>query len=354
MLSNDCNTILITRLSHVGDCVLTLPLANAVRRAWPHARICWVVEPPADQLLAHHPAIDCLVVAERGWRSSWAKFRKLKADLKALNAAIVLDPQSLTKSALMGWLSGARRRIGFSAPVGGELSPWLHTERITVPRVHLLERTMQLLQPLGIRAKSPTFDLSPNSIAREQMHAALRDRHVLNGFYVVNPGGSWASKRWVPASYAVVARHLGQRFQIPAIVTWAGASERAWADVIVEKAGGHAILAPPTNLQELLAILQSARFFLGSDTGPMHMAAAVGTPCVALFGPTRPDDSGPVGQQHMCLQAYYQAGSRRTRRRASNDAMRAIEIQSVIDACEATLHRLLDTKRALPGKHFAA
>ncbi len=327
-------TILITRLSHIGDCILTLPLAIAIREQMPAARIAWVVEPPADELLGGHAAIDHLVIAERGWRKSWSKYRRLRGRLRELRPSVSLDPQGLTKSAILAWASGAPRRIGPARPHAGELAPWLNREHVAIRQVHLVDRTLALLEPLQLRRGLVRFELPRHAESEGAMHAILRERHLLDGYYVINPGASWPSKRWPPSSFAVVAKELGQRYQLPALVTWAGRQEQELAVEIVERSGGHAILAPPTNLRELLAVLRQARYYLGSDTGPMHMAAAVQTPCVALFGPTRPEASGPYGEGHICLQAYYQAGSRRARRKGSDAAMRAIEVDSVVRACE--------------------
>ncbi len=166
---------------------------------------------------------------------------------------------------------------------------------------------------------------------------------------MINPGASWDSKLWPAERFATVVRHLGDQHGAPSVVAWAGKRERQWAETIVSASSGHAVVAPNTSLVELAALLRGARIFLSADTGPLHMAAAVGTPSVGLYGPTRPADCGPYGAHCVAIQEYYQGGGRRERRRANNDAMRAITIDRVCQACDRMLAR--DTMR---GKVDAA
>jgi ADP-heptose:LPS heptosyltransferase len=163
----------------------------------------------------------------------------------------------------------------------------------------------------------------------------------LNGqsIAVINPGASWNSKLWPLDRYAEVARHLGQRHSLRSVVVWYGDVERSFAEEIVAGAGEHAVLAPPTKLHEVAALARAAALFISSDTGPLHLAAAVGTPCVAMYGPTRIGHCGPYGKQHIALQAYYQEGTRHQRRSGDNRAMQAISAIDVCGACDEILVR---------------
>src|SRR5262249_14907900 len=120
---------------------------------------------------------------------------------------------------------------------------------------------------------------------------------------------------------------------------WAGDKEKKAADEIVAGARGHAVLAPRTSLLELAALARRSALFLGSDTGPLHLAAAVGATCVGLFGTSRREQSGPYGEQHISLHAYYHTGTSRLRRSAANDAMQAITVDAVCEACDTILKR---------------
>lgn len=342
MISAESPRILICRLSAVGDCILTTPMVCALRDRFPNAFLAWAVEPAASSLLADHPALDRLIVVDKGWLKSWKTIRVVREELRALKFDIAIDPQSLSKSAMLAWLSGAKQRIGFQAPRGRELSLWLNNRFIKTTAQHLVDCQFELLQPLGIESPQLQFRLPANPPAEEKANAFLRSAHLTGGYVVMNPGAGWDSRLWPADRYGRVARSLGQRHQIPTLVVWAGDRERAWAEQILTHSGGHAVLAPATTLTELAGLLRHARLFLGSDTGPLHLAGAVGTTCVGLHGTTRHQESGAYGSRHISIQDHYQAGTSRVRRRAGNDAMRAIQVDCVVQACEEVLARPVD------------
>lgn len=341
--------ILISRLSHIGDCILTLPVLNTLRAYFPGAFIGWVVESPSDQLLDLHPALDQVIVVKRGWMKSPGRVRELRRQLRSLSLDISVDPQSLTKSSFVSWLSGARRRVGFARGVGRELAPWLNNQLCHPETTHVVDRSLELLRTLGIRAPHVEFGIQEGPAAQAMIEQYIRTSHLACGFSVLNPGAGWASRRWPVSRFASVARHLGQKHSLPSVVAWAGDEERGWAEHIVTRAGGHALLAPKTSLKELAALLRAARLYVGSDTGPLHLAVAVGTTSVVLHGTTLPEASGAYGPGHIAVQAYYQSGSSRQRRNAENHAMRAIEIDMVCGACD----RAIANQRA-EGETFAA
>jgi ADP-heptose:LPS heptosyltransferase len=331
--------VLICRLSHIGDCILTLPMVCALRGSFPDAQITWLLESPTDQLLGEHEAIDRLLVVRRGWLKSYAEIRRVREELRGANIDVALDPQGLTKSAVAAWLSGARRRIGFARGAAREIAPWLDNELVQPGRTHLVEKSLDLLVPLGVDRSRVAFDLPAYPEARQEIDEFVSRFHLGCGFAVINPGASWPSKQWPAARFGEVARLLGQRHRLPSVVVWAGAEERDLAEMVVAHSGGHSLPAPQTNLRELAELCRAASLFVSSDSGPLHVAAALGTPCVGLYGPTRPADCGPYGRGHVSVQAYYQSGSSRQRRRAPNDAMRAIDIETVAMACGELLAR---------------
>lgn len=328
--------ILITRLSAIGDCILTTPVACAIRDQYPHAFLAWVMEPAAASLLQGHAAIDELIVVRKGWLRSPSMVWELRSRLRRLRFDMVIDPQSLTKSAMLGWLSGARCRVGLAAPQGRELSLVLNNRRVATQAEHVVERQLELLSSLGIERPAVRFDIPRQEAAEENARGWL-ESHSLSRFAVINPGAGWDSRLWPADRYAMVAQHLARQHGLRSVVVWAGDRERGWADEIVARSAGQAVLALPTTLPELASILRAASLFVGSDTGPMHLAAAVGTRCVALHGPTRPEQSGPYGTGHRAVQAYYQSGTSRQRRAAKNDAMQAIGTAEVCQACDAAL-----------------
>jgi ADP-heptose:LPS heptosyltransferase len=256
-----------------------------------------------------------------------------------LNFDVCLDSQSLTKSSMLGWITGARHRIGFGKPQGRELALVLNNIRVTPTRSHVVEKYLELTGPLGVpHSDEAHFDLDEGP--REVIDRFLYDAHLTGDFAVINPGAGWDSKLWPARRFAKVARHLGEVHQLPTAVCWAGDEEQTWAEQIVAGSGGHALLAPPTSLPELASLMRRATICVGSDTGPLHLAAAVDTPCVGLYGPTRPSVCGPYGKRHINVQAYLQQGSGRERRGSRNDAMLAIESKLVQSACDQLLQRI--------------
>jgi len=351
MKSRSGPRILICRLSAVGDCILTTPLLCALRDHFPDCFLAWVVQRGAASLLTGHECLDRLIVVPRDLLKSWSGVRSIRRELRNLQFDVALDAQSLSKSSALAWLSGAPRRIGFNPPRGREAAPWLNNELVSQRASHLVDCQLELLEPLGVpRPERVAFRLPRDAAAEETAARLIASAHLTGGFVAVNPGAGWDSKLWPADRYGIVARTLGERRQTPSLVVWAGPREKAWAEQIVARSGGHALLAPATTLPELAAVLRRARLFLGSDTGPLHLAAAVGTPCVGLHGPTRPQDCGPYGAQHITLQQWLQTGTSRQRRRASNDAMQAIEIEHAVAACE----EILDRDGASSGRTNAA
>ena len=330
---------LIARMSAIGDTVLTLPVLCALRRAFPKAFIAWVVERSAAPMLQGHDALDELIVLPRLWLKSPREIWNFRRRLLALAIETTIDPQSVSKTALACWLSGAGRRIGFGGRYGKELSPWLNNERRVHRQAHITDRSLELLEPLGVQPGPVEFRVPRCAPAEATIAAYLSRTQLDRGYAIVNPGARWDSKLWPLERYAEVVTALADNHGLTSVVVWAGDRERAWAEAIVAAAPKAATLAPRTDLLELTALLRRARIFIGSDTGPMHTAAAVGTPCVAMYGTTRPEDCGPYGEQHIALQTRYDDGSRSQRRSATNEAMCLITAAQVRAACNAILSR---------------
>jgi heptosyltransferase I len=322
--------VLIVRLSAVGDCVQTMPLVCAVRDHWPEAHITWAVGKGAAPLVEACDAVDQMIVLPKRFVTSPSLLWRLRCELQHERFDFSLDPQGLTKSGLVAWLCGARRRIGFARPAAREVNPWLQTELVASRAAHRVERYLELLRPFGIVQPSVRFDLK---IPRE---AEAKAAEMGGDYVVLNPGAGWDSKRWPIERYAQVARHLVDG-GLRSVITWGGTQELAWAERIVAESGGATILAPATTLLELAVILRQARLFVGSDTGPLHMAAAVGTPCVALFGASRAAACGPYGPGHVVLQNSLDESPGRKRAGADNWAMREITAAEVNSACDRML-----------------
>ncbi len=340
---NEQERILIVRLSALGDVIHALPLLNALRDHLPGAHIAWLVEPLGAQVLRGHPSLSELIEVPRGWLKRPSLVWNLRKQLRAAGFTVSFDPQGLTKSALPAWFSGASRRIGFSGKDGRELSPWLNNSLIEPARTHVVERNLELLQTLGLPpVNEPRFDIPVQDETLARVDGFVHDNKLEQGFAVINPGAGWPSKRWSLTRYAEVANHLLEKHDLPTVVTWAGADENSWAAEIVSTTKEKAAMAPPTTIPELAALLLRARICIGSDTGPLHLAAALGRPAIGLFGPMPAERNGLYGPKCVNLQQMQVQGSSRERRTASTESMEAISIKQVCNACDELLGTVED------------
>ncbi|MCC9600535.1 glycosyltransferase family 9 protein [Stieleria sp. JC731] len=322
---------LISRMSAIGDTILTLPVACALRDRFPESTISWVVEEKSSPMVQRHRAVDNVIVLERGWFTSPKRLRAARTQLRELNVDVSVDCQGMTKSSLACYLSGAPHRIGYAGKHAREFSGWFSNVQINPVFHHLTDRSLELLIPLGINSPAIRWDLPVADPARAW---ARRYRSTLSSAKVaiLNPGATWHSKRWLPERFGETARYLRDRYGYQSIAVWGTPLDRAMATDIVSTSRGAAILAPETDLQHLAAMIETADLFISNDTGPLHMSVAVGTQTIGLYGATQPGDSGPYGQT--AIQKAYETGSSRQRRNASNDAMRAIEVSDVCDAID--------------------
>ncbi len=294
------------RLGAVGDVVRTLPAASSLRAAYPAARLAWLVEPASHSLVAAQPWIDEVIVFPRrelrdllaGGRLATAArgARDFLRELRERRFDLVVDFHSILKSGILSRGSGAPLRAGYARPYGREGS-WLFANaraRLAPPKASRFERNRALVEFLGVAAPAAERPLHVAPQTRETLAKALGPGPAP---VAIHPGTSDSTphKRWSVAGYARVARALAESEGVPSVVTAGPArDDRAFAEAIVAEAGGGARLAPRTpSLADLAALFAQARLYVGSDTGPMHVASLVGTPVVQILGPTDPVENAP-------------------------------------------------------------
>jgi heptosyltransferase-1 len=292
--------ILIVRLGALGDIVHAIPVAAALRRAYPTARIDWLVSAKHRDILDLVPVIDRrLVINDRGRASGgatlWAAVRELRR--QRYDAAI--DLQGLVKSAVLARSSGAARVLGFSPAYAREsLASLFYTETydggrggLFDPREtrHVVEINLGVLGLLGMSAGTPEFpiDTVASRAAREAAEAT-GGRYAL-----LNPGAAWPNKRWPPERFGALAARLRERQGLPSVVLW-GPGEEALARETVAASGGAAVLSASTTIADVVAMARGTAVMVSGDTGPTHIASAVGAPIVGIYGPTRPSRNGPM------------------------------------------------------------
>ncbi len=338
--------ILIVRLSAIGDCILSVPVLNAIRRKFPDARIGWVIERASAQLIQGHSALDDLIVVSKQTFQSPRKLWTLAGKLRSWKPDTTIDLQGLTKSSLVAWLSGAKNRIGFHRDLfdGRELSCFFNNCLYLPESKHIVERSLELLRLLGVNDTSITYDLPEQENDAVFAEQTVESMQLQGRFAIINVGAGWVSKVWPSARYAQVAKHLGEHWGIPSLVVWAGEKEKQAADAVAAESQGHAFVAPSTTLSQLGSLIRCASLFVGSDTGPMHLSVAVGTPTIGLIGPMPSERVSPIGTHHVGIQntRLLKASQRKT----DCSPMLSIETNQVTNVCDQLLDRLIIAKQA--------
>ena len=279
--------VLIVRLGALGDIVHTIPAAAALRAAFPDARIDWLVDGKHRAILDLVTSIDDIVAIDTrtigGWIDAVRRLRQRGYD-------IALDFQGLMKSAIFARASGAPRVAGFSI--------WHLREKGARPfysetddgqdAVHVVEKNLHLLRVLGIETTTIAFPLAHRpSPALDAVRQAVGDRYAL-----LNPGAAWPNKRWAASRFGEVAAFLREVRNLPSIVLW-GPGEQALAQDVVHHSNGAARVAPATAIGDLVELSRAGALIVSGDTGPLHIAAAVATPAIGIYGPTNPRRNGP-------------------------------------------------------------
>lgn len=335
----DPRSIVIVKLSAIGDVLHGVPTAVALKRSFPRAKIGWVVEGRAGDVLAGHPAIDHLFRLPRGWMKSLSTIGALRRQLRDFRPDVAVDLQGLLKSAVPTWLSGARVRIGHARGESREQAWRFYTHAVEPTAPHVVDRNLHLLSTVGIPASVPAFDMPRWPVSRLRMQEWVASLRLPRPPVLINPGAGWPSKIWPAERFAAVARELMRRHAAPSVVVWGGGSEREAAERIASQAGPAAIMAPQTSLQDLGELCRLARMFISSDTGPLHLAAAVGTPCVGLFGPVPATRNGPYGPGHRVVEPPPASRPAWENRKTDRVAMEAIDVESVVAAASDVLAR---------------
>jgi heptosyltransferase I len=294
--------ILIVRLGALGDIVHALPVAAALRDRLPHAQIDWLVDVRHAAILDLVPVLDRRIsVDSRSLASMIAVVRHLRTG--GYTASI--DLQGLVKSAALARLCGATRVVGFTRPHLREKAASLfYGHRIEPPAGgHVIDKNLSMLTAFRIDERPHRF---PIEVPPSAALVAVTDRVArdgLHGYALINPGAAWPNKRWPSERFGEVAKTVADSHGLLPVVLW-GPGEEAMAQRIVDTSYDAAVLAPPTRVADVVALARGARLMLSGDTGPLHLAGAVGTPLVAIFGPTDPARNGPWAGDDISLSRF--------------------------------------------------
>jgi lipopolysaccharide heptosyltransferase I len=335
---------LVIRLSSIGDIVHALPAVSALGETFPEAEIDWVVETRYAGLLEDNPFVHRLVKLDTlGWRrklSSAQTFREVARGIRALRQSeydAALDFQGLWKSAIIARLCRSQKRVGFAECWLREPAAAIfYTDRVAPHgRRHMIEQNLALAEYLGARASRWHFPLPRRREDEEYVDKELA-RLGSPEYMVINPGGGWTAKCWGPENYAALIRRLETEIPWKVLLTGSPAEGAAIQEILKQAEARQAVYFPSTLLQ-FVALARRTRLFVGCDTGPLHLAAAVGTPIVAIYGPTDPARNGPFSSSDIVL--WNRGPINYTRRTPKPSYISGTSVDSVLAAIRERLRK---------------
>lgn len=337
------NRILIVRLGSLGDIIHALPVVQALRDAWPAARIDWMVDARQREILELVPVIDRPIVISTSL-PSWARLVGAVAAARRTSYDVAIDLQGLLKSAVLARAVGARRVIGFSRPHLREpAAAAFYTERCDpAGATHVIEKNLSVLGLLGLNVPGRPFRFPLRHVPSDVVGGVRRLLTLSPGdpFALVNCGGGWPNKRWPPERFGAVAAALYEKHGWRSLALW-GPTEESQARAVVASARGAAELSPRTSVADLVALTREARLIVSGDTGPLHIASAVGTPVVGIFGPTSPARNGPWSSEDRSLSRFEGCICHHERRcRRGRACVLDISIDEVVEAVDARVAEL--------------
>jgi len=280
---------LAIRMGSMGDIVHTLPAVAALREAFPQAQVDWLVERKWAPLLAGNSEISAVISIERRDIGSVAGTIKR---LRSAEYSTAIDFQGLYKSAALALASGAPCRIGFAGGFAREsVAALMYNSPVTPTGKHVVAQNVSLAEAAGAQRCPIRFPLPRDAEAEVRMGRQLEVNQLVD-FFVVSPGGGWRSKCWPAERYGQLLQRLYERLGWRGVISY-GLGEEELCVEACRTAGDSKPLPLPMNLVELMAVLRRAKCVVAADTGPLHLAAALGTPVVGLYGPTDPARNGP-------------------------------------------------------------
>jgi heptosyltransferase I len=297
---NNPKKILIIRLSSLGDIIHAFPAFNSLRTTYPDAQIDWLVEKRMAFLLDAVKGINNIFEVNLSWIKNnyfsiqpWVQLGNVIAKLRKQRYDLSLDFQGLLKTGLLSYFSGAEDRFGFSKILAREYPVhWFYNRTLNTAesRMHVVDLNFRLAQMAGAQTAPARLELREHPEDTGFVDALI-ERASLDAFVVINPGGGWPTKRWEPRRYGQLAGRIQEELHLPVVVT-TGPGEELFFTEIVRNCG-----TPPHHFQtsflQLIPLFKRARLLIAGDTGPFHLACALGTPAVGIFGPTSPDRNGP-------------------------------------------------------------
>jgi lipopolysaccharide heptosyltransferase I len=295
MTGEEPKRILIIKPSALGDIVFALPALSALKRSFPGAIISWLVRPEFAPLITGHPYISDIILFDRKQLSKWwcepKSFNALRSLIRQLKGGefdLVFDFQGLFRTGYFSWVTGCKRRFGMAG--ARELAHLFYTDKISqdASSIHLVDYYLKMVAAAGAKQMEAEFKLPEDAGAAEKIDKILKSRGVNAKYAVIVPGAAQANKRWPIERFAELAEKIGSRFGMQIVAT-GSQGEREYIEAIQTGGKTRVVnLAGKTTVRELISLMKRALLVVSNDTGPGHIAAAIGVPMVMIFGPTNP------------------------------------------------------------------
>jgi len=351
--------ILIVKLSAIGDVIHTLPALNAIRDHYPHAHITWLAEQAAQDIVIGHPSVDRVIVSKRKeWLKGLLTGKRAKnfceimsfiRQLKDTEYDLIFDFQALLKSGILIAMARGKKKIGFGKGMEhSECSYWFLNHKIPPVDMenHAITRSLMLLESSGIKHKTIEYRLR----VQDKEHITIKNMLTAKGIsgsgrlIVIHPIAKWKTKLWPQKKFSCLADQLIALHNADIVFT-GSKSDILVIDEIISCMKYRAVnLAGQTTLKTLGALYRKADILITTDTGPMHLAAALGTRVVALFGPTAPWRTGPYGTDHQVVRAGLDCSPCFKRECASTECMTKISVKCVLEKVVTALSSLYNLK----------
>jgi heptosyltransferase I len=318
---------LVVRLGSLGDIVHTFPAVAGLRATFPNAEIVWLTHPRWKFL------VERSALASQVWTveiRSLSSIRETLNQIRNAKFSAAIDYQGLWKSAALPFLGRVRRRIGYSSESIREFGvPVLYTERVRTAAKHIADQNGDLSRRAGAKAGVANFKLQVRAEDEKAMREFLRGES-LDRYIVISPGGGWRSKCWPPERFGALCQLIGESLDLRCVVNF-GPGEESLGAAVRDASGGAAPLLYNGELGPLMALLRNAACIVGGDTGPLHLAIALGTPAVAIFGPTDPGRNGPYSNGDIVLRAP-NVQTTHARREETDPSLLVISVDEVFEA----------------------
>jgi lipopolysaccharide heptosyltransferase I len=342
------SNILIIKPSAIGDVVHALPVLARVKKTWPAARVSWLVTPACSGLLEGHPLLDEVILFDRKRFGHWwrhprlaMELRRFTRGLKARQFDLVIDLQGLFRSGWLAQKTGAPARVGFAN--ARELAWAFYTHRVPIETMeqHAISRYLALAKSIGCGEGPVEFPFATTEGDREYVRALLRSENRVAEatqptarYAVLMPGTNWETKRWPVEKFAGLVQPLKERFGLVSVLA-GGADAAAMANDL----SGAINLAGKTSLKQLTALLEGAALVVANDSGPMHIASALGRPLVTPFGPTNPIRTGPFDRMESVIRLDIPCSPCYSRTCSHRTCLNALGIEPVLRLVEKQMNR---------------